>query len=106
MRSRWVAVCVLVVGMSSVFAVGEDELPPGKMQAKVKAACTQCHTVSNITKKPRTKAEWSKVLDKMTGYGADVDDKDRDAILDYLSTNFGPGKTASSKQSKSEKSDQ
>jgi len=92
--------------MSSLFAMGEDELPPGKMQAKVKAACTQCHTVANITKKPRTRAEWSKVLDKMTGYGADIDEKDRDAILEYLSANFGPGKAAASKQSKAGSSEQ
>ena len=106
MRFRWVCVCALMLGMSFLFAMGEDELPPGKMQAKVKATCTQCHAVSNITKKPRTRAEWSKVLDKMTGYGADVDDKDRDAILDYLSTNFGPGKTTSSKHSKPGSSEQ
>ena len=105
MQVREVFFCALIVGVAWATASAADQLPPGKMQAKVQAACTQCHTVANITKKPRTRAEWSKVLDKMTGYGADVEDKDRAAILDYLTKNFGPGTAAEPKSEKSAKSE-
>lgn len=100
MRARSVWVGGVGIAVCSVLAWSADDLPPGKMQAKVKASCTQCHTVANITKKTHNRAEWSKILDKMTGYGADVDDKDRDAIIDYLTANFGPGKTTGSKPAK------
>jgi hypothetical protein len=66
------------------------------MQEKVKASCTSCHAANQVTKQHKTKAEWSKVLDKMIGYGAEVSDADRPAVLKYLATNFGPGKSGSS----------
>jgi len=67
-------------------------LPPGPMQAKVKAACTQCHDASRITEQHMGRAEWSKELEKMEGLGAVIPDADRTAILNYLTRNFGPQK--------------
>ena len=78
------------------------------MQAKVKAACTQCHNASRITEQHLTRQEWSAQLDKMVRWGAEVDPQDRDALIDYFSANFGPDqpayvapKTASASVSKS-----
>jgi hypothetical protein len=65
-------------------------LPPGPVQAKVKAACTQCHNASRITEQHKTRQEWSDQLDKMIGLGAEVSDEDRPAFLNYLTKNFGP----------------
>jgi hypothetical protein len=77
---------------SFCFAVGQDKtLPPGPMQAKVKAACTQCHTAAKITSQHRTRDEWDKQLDKMIGLGAVVPDEDRKGFVNYLTKNFGPG---------------
>ena len=70
------------------------------MQARVKAACTQCHAASRITAQHKTRQEWSAQLDKMVGLGAEVPDSQRAAFLNYLSRNFGPekgAKTASTK---------
>ena len=70
------------------------------MQAKVKAACTQCHNASRITEQHLTRQEWSAQLDKMAALGAEIPDSDRPALLSYLSKNFGPekgGKTAAKK---------
>jgi hypothetical protein len=69
-------------------------LPPGPMQAKVKAACTQCHAASKITSQHKTRQEWSTQLDKMIGLGAEIPDAQRAAFLNYLSKNFGPEKGA------------
>lgn len=71
-------------------------LPPGPMQAKVKATCTQCHNAARITEQHLTRQEWSNELDKMTGLGADIADSDRPALLNYLSKNFGPEKVGRS----------
>jgi hypothetical protein len=67
-------------------------LPPGPMQAKVKAACTQCHNTTRITEQHLTRQQWSDQLDKMEGLGAVVPESDRNAILAYLTKNFGPAK--------------
>jgi len=72
-------------------------LPPGPMQAKVKAACTQCHNTSRITEQHLTRQQWAAQLEKMEGLGAVIPDADRDAFLSYLTKNFGPQKTAAPK---------
>jgi competence protein ComEA len=67
-------------------------LPPGPMQEKVKAECTQCHEAGRITKQHKTRQQWSAELVKMEGMGAVIPDADRDDILNYLTENFGPAK--------------
>ncbi len=62
-------------------------LPPGPMQPKIKAACTQCHDSGRITEQRLTRQQWSKELTKMEGLGAVI--SDRNATLDYLTKNFG-----------------
>ena len=69
-------------------------LPPGPMQPKIKAACTQCHNTSRITEQHLTRQGWSVELDKMEGLGAVIPDADRSAFLNYLTRNFGPEKGA------------
>jgi hypothetical protein len=67
------------------------------MQAKVKAACTSCHNVSRITEQHLTRPQWSEQLEKMEGLGAVIADSDRDAMLTYLTKNFGPTKAVAKK---------
>jgi hypothetical protein len=67
-------------------------LPPGPMQPKIKAACTQCHNSSRITEQHLTRQQWSEELEKMAGLGAVI--SDRNAFLNYLTKNFGPEKGA------------
>ena len=74
-------------------------LPPGPMQPKVKAACTQCHNTARITEQHFSRVKWSDELDKMEGLGAVIADSDRAALLDYLTTNFGPQKGSEKKSS-------
>jgi competence protein ComEA len=71
------------------------------MQAKVKAACTQCHNASRITEQHKTRQEWSAQLDKMAGLGAEIADSDRAAFLNYLSKNFGLEKVGKATPKKS-----
>ena len=67
------------------------------MQAKVKAACTSCHNTTRITEQHMTRQQWSDQLEKMEGLGAVIDEADRNAILNYLSKNFGPAKGGAAK---------
>ncbi|HEY1679598.1 MAG TPA: hypothetical protein VGG04_17915 [Candidatus Sulfotelmatobacter sp.] len=68
---------------------GTETLPAGPMQAKATTACTECHEARIIVQQRLTKATWTKEVDKMTKWGAVVDAGDRDALIDYLSANFG-----------------
>ena len=60
------------------------------MQAKATTACLECHEARIIVQQRLSKAAWTKEVDKMTKWGALVDPSDRDALIDYLSTNFAP----------------
>jgi len=71
-----------------------EPLPPGPVQAKVKAACTGCHNTGRITEQHLTRQQWSDELKKMEGLGAVIPDADRKAFLNYLTKNFGPEKAA------------
>lgn len=68
------------------------DLPPGAMQAKATTACTECHEARIILQQRLSKEAWTKEVDKMTKWGAVVDPADRDALIEYLSTNFSPDK--------------
>ena len=64
------------------------------MQAKATTACLECHEARIILQQRLAKAAWTKEVDKMTKWGAVVDPADRDALIDYLSSNFSPDKPA------------
>jgi hypothetical protein len=67
-------------------------LPPGPMQQKAQTACLECHDAHIIVQQRLDRKLWSKEVDKMIRWGALVDPKDRDALVDYLSEHFSPGK--------------
>jgi len=66
------------------------QLPSGDVKEKVEAACLTCHEARIIVQQRLSKAAWTKELDKMIKWGAEVDPKDHDALVDYFSANFGP----------------
>ena len=70
------------------------DLPAGTMQAKATTACLECHEARIILQQRLSKAAWTKEVDKMVKWGAPVDPNDRDALIDYLSSNFSPDKPA------------
>ncbi len=88
----------MVAAMFQLNALGQrpasvkatEDLPPGPMQAKATTSCTECHEARIIVQQRLSKAAWSKEVDKMVKWGAVVDTGDRDALIDYLSTNFNP----------------
>ncbi|MGB7148977.1 MAG: hypothetical protein WBD45_07470 [Terriglobales bacterium] len=77
------------------------------MQQKAAAACSTCHEARIIIQQRLSKPAWTREVDKMIKWGAEVDPNDRDNLIDYLSTNFGADqpayvapKTATESQSK------
>jgi hypothetical protein len=67
-----------------------EDLPPGPMQTKATTSCLECHEARIILQQRLGKPAWTKEVDKMIKWGAVVDAADRDVLIDYLSTNFGP----------------
>ena len=95
-----VQLCVMLVAMAiasfTAFAQQPgavkptEDLPPGPLQAKATTSCLECHEARIILQQRLSKATWAKEVDKMIKWGAVVDAADRDALIDYLSSNFSP----------------
>ena len=66
------------------------DLPSGAMQTKATTSCLECHEARIILQQRLSKPAWTREVEKMIKWGALVDANDRDALIDYLSTNFGP----------------
>jgi hypothetical protein len=94
-RGTVIATVFLLLGGIPVLSAqsgSAPDLPAGQMQAKARTACLECHEARIILQQRLSKPTWTKEVDKMIKWGAVVDPKDRDALIDYLSTNFPPDK--------------
>jgi mono/diheme cytochrome c family protein len=56
--------------------------------------CGACHPVATVTGQPRTRAQWQESINAMVARGAKGSDEELAAILDYLTTQFGPASAA------------
>ncbi len=71
-----------------------EELPAGPAQEAAANACLSCHEARIIVQQRLSKAAWTKEVDKMIKWGAPVDPKDHDPLIDYLSANFSTDQPA------------
>jgi cytochrome c5 len=60
----------------------------------VNGVCSSCHGADLITGKQSTRVEWEGVVERMKGYGASLDDKQKTTLLDYLAKTYGPKQQA------------
>ncbi len=78
------------------------DLPAAPIMSKVRTACMECHDSGIIVQQRLDKKTWTKEVDKMIKWGALVESADRQAFIDYLSSNFGPDKPPAAPQYKSQ----
>src|ERR1700690_1759406 len=88
--SGLLCVAIAVMAQSSP----DDQLPAGAAKEKAEAACLTCHEGRIIVQQRLTKAAWTKEVDKMIKWGAEVDANTKDALIDYFSANFGTDQPA------------
>ena len=84
------AVALICGGIAAGAPPLNEVLPAGPMQEKAGTACLSCHEARIIVQQRLSKATWTREVDKMTKWGAEVDPQDRDALIDYFSAHFGP----------------
>lgn len=65
------------------------EMPNGPGKDVTVRTCTKCHSITNITGNHKDKDGWTATITKMVGYGATGTDDEFQAILDYVSKNYG-----------------
>ena len=93
-RVKVIQVVLLLAVLAAASFAGEpspnsnSQLPAGAMQEKAAEVCSTCHEARIIVQQRLSKPAWAKEIDKMTKWGAEVDPKDRDALIDYFAANF------------------
>jgi mono/diheme cytochrome c family protein len=73
-----------------VAAWSADEATLDRGKKEEQQSCVPCHSLRLIHSQRLAKAAWNKELDKMTGWGTVI--RDRDALLEYLLANYGDDK--------------
>jgi mono/diheme cytochrome c family protein len=94
MRLSLASVAVVTTLTVTPFAIATcahaQELPEGQGKALVQSACTQCHGVDVIVRQPRSRDDWTEVVSRMVGNGAELSDEDYNQVVQYLATYLGP----------------
>ncbi len=65
------------------------EVQPAIILPGFQRTCLGCHGEDVIRQQTLTRAQWDREINKMTGWGAQVNAEDRESFLDFLSKNFG-----------------
>lgn len=65
---------------------------PSSADAKkiVENACLSCHQEEMLQQQRLTKAQWEKTVNKMSGWGANLEEADKPALIAYLAESYGP----------------
>jgi len=66
------------------------EFPPGDGKAIADGACLACHSTDMVRQQRLTEKQWTANVTKMVGWGAEVPETKREALIAYLVKNFGP----------------
>jgi competence protein ComEA len=66
-----------------------QDLPDGPGKKEVLAICRDCHDLDTVTAENRTRDGWKKMVAKMGERGAEGTDEQFEAVIAYLTRNFG-----------------
>lgn len=88
MTARLAALACLLAGT----APAADQAMLERGQKEEARDCTPCHSLRLVHSQRLSKAAWNKELDKMSGWGTKI--QDREALLEYLAAHFGDDKPA------------
>jgi len=82
---------ILPLSMTLVFAASAwAELPPGAGKEETIRTCSRCHSPELVASEHQTRDQWQVTISKMANMGAEANDNEFEAILDYLASHFGP----------------
>ena len=66
------------------------EFPAGEGKAIADSACLACHSADMVRQQRLSEKQWTASVNKMVGWGAEVPESQRAALIAYLVKNFGP----------------
>jgi cytochrome c5 len=88
---------VLTLALPVLSMATPQELPEGEGKKLIEERCTSCHNLKPVVSLQQSQDAWKKLVVKMVGYGAQLDDKEVEAATKYLAKYFGPEASAAAK---------
>jgi cytochrome c5 len=85
---------VLTIALASLSMAESQELPEGEGKKLLEKRCVSCHSLKPVVSLKQSRDAWKKLVVKMVGYGAKLDDKEIDVATSYLTKYFGPESSA------------
>lgn len=82
----------ILAGFCRILAA-QDDLPDGKGKVTLENTCTECHGLDKVLSKLRTEGQWREMAVRMRSKGATMSDDELNALVEYLSQNFGAVET-------------
>ena len=71
-------------------------------EAIVTGKCTACHSADRIRSAAKTKSEWARLVEKEIGRGAQLTKSEQEAVVDWLTAEYGQTEVAKSVQTPAE----
>lgn len=81
---------LILTSLALAVALAADQATLERGQKEESRSCIPCHSLRLIHSQRLSKAAWNKELDKMTGWGTKI--QDRDALVEYLVATYGDDK--------------
>lgn len=81
---------VLTVALATLSLAEPQELPEGEGKKLLEERCAGCHSLKPVVSLKQSQDEWKKLVVKMVGYGARLNDREVDVATEYLTKHFGP----------------
>ncbi len=66
---------VLTVALANLSMAVPQELPEGEGKKLLEERCVSCHSLNPVVNLKQNRDAWKKLVVKMVGYGAQLDDK-------------------------------
>src|SRR5262245_20021050 len=63
-----------------------QQLPDAEGRVILQRSCTQCHDLQNALGKAVSRQEWTEIIARMVGAGANVTPADQQTLIQYLTT--------------------
>jgi cytochrome c5 len=81
---------VLTVALATLSRAVAQELPEGEGKKLLQERCAGCHSLKPVVSLKQSQSAWKKLVVKMVAYGAQLNDKEVDVAIAYLTKYFGP----------------
>ena len=93
MRMRRTLILGIIIALLILSACGTDDagtsnVPDG--ETLLQNRCTECHDLQRVTDSQKSEAEWEETVERMIQQGAELNEEEKEVLVDYLAENYGP----------------